>query len=191
MSFKQGREVKAVFSDDEYEAIRQLCNQYGWQHGEFVVRAVRDWMVDKMVHMDSPMSRLVMLDYKSRMNESADEMLMRIARNFLSTGDEDIYEELKKVCDDLGKSPENYIDALSINPVLANIGPISSTELGKCIHWLGTRLLPGQEVATTEIFEEGLSMGFKKYLVKDAKKKMGIVSVRGNGQWFWRYEQDA
>ena len=155
---------------------------------EFVRKCIRDWITTKERHLDSPFAKALVADIELRKNDSLDEMLMRQARLFINTGDDDVYENFAELCAKNNRSPETFIEALTQNANLANIEPVSQTTLAKCINWLGTRLTPGSQVSAVEIFEEGESLGFAKHQVKDAKRRLGIISRRDGKQWIWLYD---
>lgn len=108
----------------------------------------------------------------------------QLAYGHIDKPTDDSAERLARACELAGISVESIIEEVSSKPhmgdIIADGGTLNMAEM-----YLLDVMQPGQPYQSREIISYGEAKGIKKYLITEAKRKLGIVSRRDSGSWVW------
>lgn len=108
-----------------------------------------------------------------------------MAYNHVQNPTEDSADRLAEACELAGISIESLMEEINDKPQLIEVytdgGSLSTAEF-----FLLSHMKPGELYPAKEIIEGAKKQGIKEYVIKDAKRKQGIESVRMEKEWCWR-----
>lgn len=107
-----------------------------------------------------------------------------MAYNHSLNPSEESADRLAEACDLAGVSLDALMDEIESKPELVEAvskgGSLSSAEV-----FLIGHMKPGKMYAAREIIELAATRGFKEYVIKEAKRKQNVKSIRLESAWFW------
>ena len=128
-------------------------------------------------------ARLFLGVQEAKRRQEIRAQLRRIAWQNLQEEDEEAMDNLALLCDEAGVSTEVVINEArqhSTPPMVYDSGKLA--EAIEFLHEIGqaTRELP-----TTEVMDTGADRGLSSFILKQAKKEIGIISKRHPKNWVW------
>jgi len=112
----------------------------------------------------------------------------QLAYNHVKAPTDDSAEQLAKTCDLAGISVEAILEEVGERPhvleLMSEHGTLSNVE-----SFLVELMTPGEMYSARDIIDEAERNGFKKYLVNEAKRKLGIRSFRRSEGWYWHFDE--
>lgn len=109
-----------------------------------------------------------------------------MAYNHVQNPTDESAERLAEACDIVGISVEAILEQVSSNPIASEIMG-DGKSLTSVESFLIDYLKPGKLYSSSEVIAAAEARGFKAYLVKEAKRKLKIVSKRDKSEWMWHF----
>ena len=125
---------------------------------------------------------------KTRARESVKSQLEQLAWKCVKASDEEEMDVLKGLCDEAGYTIDEIIDNVKDYRSMPVVNYDDGSGVAAAMIWLQDLLSKGQRAANT-IFDLGEKQGFSRYVVKDAKRRLGVKSIRQPKYWVWTLEE--
>jgi len=143
----------------------------------------RDLALRAQLDPGSLEARLFLGVQKAKRRQEIRIQLRRIAWQNLQEGDEEAMDNLALLCDEAGVSTEAVIDEArqhNAPPMVYDGGKLA--EAIEFLHEIGQA---ARELPTTEVMGTGADRGLSSFVLKQAKKEIGIISKRRPKNWVW------
>lgn len=130
--------------------------------------------------------RLEALAAEDRTTQLRINQVKTLAYNHVQNPTDETAERLAEACDLAGVSVEAILEQVSANGHIVEIFSEGKT-LTSVESFLVEFIKPGKHYSASEVIAAGEARGFKHYLIKEAKRKLGITSKRDKAGWLWSF----
>ena len=184
------RYVGAQIEDDDYHALIKMATVTGRHPSKLIEEYIkRGIAMDVEMYSDGNMPMELQVYYtleKTKKAISMQTMLKQIANVLIKTNDEDLADELLRLCKETNTSYDNLIEqAQQGNIVGTNITVEDSSSTANAKAFLLSVMKPDQEISANDLYDLGKQEGFSKAILRDAKNQLGIQAVRKQKNWVW------
>lgn len=132
----------------------------------------------------SPHVQFEVIMLEDRTRQIRLNQLKQLAFNHVEHPTDDSAEQLASACDLAGISVESILQQVSNKPHVVELmgenGSLNSVEMFLAMH-----IEPGNMYSASDVIAAGEKKGFKKYLINEAKRKLGIQSRKEGSAWLW------
>lgn len=135
-----------------------------------------------------PALKLEALAARDRKEQLQINQVKTMAYNHLQTPTDESADRLAEACDLAGISIEAIMEQVSANPHVADF-VTNGKSLTSVEAFLVDYIKPGKMYQAKDVMAAGEERGFKVYLIKEAKRKLGIVSRNEKGGWVWFFPE--
>jgi hypothetical protein len=182
------RWISAAIPEEDFDAINELCSLLGFRQKFVITDLVHIGLEEKVQGLKKPNSELLLwkavneIERQSRIRT----MLERLGYEAKLTGDTEIADLFDAHCQEFGYDPADLMSRIdtTTGPPQVNFKS-RGTSVDACEEWLRRKMVPGVPVAQPRIMTEARNIGFKKYAVDQAKRRIGIISQNAGKHWEW------
>lgn len=178
---------KVVYIELSPESHRVLCDlatSLGIRIAEVGAQCIDSDLARRArLNPNSLEARLFAETQDARRREGVRSQLRRIAWGYLKDENEQGFDKLAALCDEAGVSIEETLSEAQQHktpPMLYGGGKLA--EAVEFLHELGRAV---GELPSTEIIDTGAGRGLSSFVLKQAKKEIGITSKRRPQNWVW------
>ena len=178
------------------EVHRELCRQatrVGIHPSELVGRYVaqgleQDAEIAKKPDYETKIYRAVQ---RAQRGDRLRGQLKRIAWQYLRNRDEEEYDLLVSLCEEGGFEVEELLDQAGTYDQAPATLTGSGRGLEGAIAFLQKLGEEGDEYPVSAVLARGAEQGLPAHILGDAKRRLGITSVRGPKSWAWVWAKQA
>lgn len=182
--------VGTMIEEPLHTALMEIGTTMG-KHPRLVIelaleRFVVEWTAERELKGKSVPNRVKLeqmsLEESARQTQIA--LVKKLAYAHVEMPTDESQERLENACTLAGVSVESVLEMVNSKPHIIAYAS-EGTTLSTAEHFLLELMEPGALYAANDVFDMGNSRGVKDYLIKEAKRKLGIKSSRKANQWYW------
>lgn len=182
--------VWAQLDEDVHTALLEISTETGKHPKVLIEIAVEDYILqwtasrkEKGLLIPGKVE-LEAIVIEERRRQVLFNQIKQLAYHHSDTPTDESAERLARACELAGVSVELILEQVSNKPIGVDMMTEGST-LNTAELYLINTMTPGEIYQSTEIITAGENRGIKKYLINEAKRKLGIRSRRESGSWVW------
>lgn len=182
---------KWVFAEIDEVTHRLLCDHatvLGVHPKRLIADFIGEGLAKKKDETESVDLRAYALDWETRRSEQTRTTVYQIAQRVASSGDQEHYDKLVKLCEQAGTTIDEAMKGVSYfkHPLVTSYD--DGRGVASAMIWLSEKFKIQSEYPSNTIVEMAYNKGFSKNVLNAAKRRMGLISVRRPTYWAWKQD---